>query len=142
MTELTELARSLDLTQCKEGFSDYVIRVVQSIEDIDKDTQEGQQKYSFALKHLLGLALQHETQMCSKVSQDTQLLHEMSSKPQTTIDLGLNLDKLNLTGMSDSVLRDYKGQGSMDKAIIFGMKLMNFLAISLVLYMFAKLILS
>ena len=136
MTDLTDLLP--DAIQCEEGVSDPVLQMVHSIEDIDKGKKD---KYKIALKHLMDLAHQYETQMCSKVSHKTQLLHEMASKPQTTIDLGLNLDKLNMFAMYDSVIGDSE-LGITDKAIILGMKLVNFLAVAVVLYMFAKLILS
>jgi len=141
--DMTDLAGSLPgAIQCKEGVSDHVIQMVQSIEDIQKDTQKGRQKQKFALQHLLDLAVQYEAQMCTKVSQNTQLLQTIVDSSQTPIDLGLNLDKLDLTSMSDSVINDHKNQGATNKLIIFGMKLANFLAISIVIYMFAKLILS
>ena len=87
---------------------------------------EVESKIAPVMKNMVELTKAHEISKCGYVSDKTELLERMYSGSTMTLDI----PKIDLMGMSNTT-DNYE----------FGRKLLNFLAISLVIYMFAKLIL-
>jgi hypothetical protein len=108
------------------------------------DLKTMRRKVILANRQMVSLAVAYELTLspCKKVSEPTKLLQTMveSSSMDVDIDFGIDLDKLDMT---KTVLSSKQfANKPMYQGILIGLKILNFLAVAFVLYMFAKLILS
>jgi len=129
-----------------------VIDVLTASDDSDpesKETHRGlreqlRDKIPLMMNNLVKVADDYERGQpgCDGPSNKTALLEQIYGGTTISLDVGEFIEDINLLSMSDDVITDINAISTVDKMVLFGMKLLNFVAIAIVVYMFLKLLMS
>ena len=142
-----------------QGYSEHilslpsvVIDVLTAPDDQEADTTNTRRGLREQLEYKIPLMMNNLAQVaedyerglpgCDGPSNKTTLIERIYGGTTISLDIGDVIKNVNLLGMSEDVITDSKTVSVIDKVAFFSMKMANFVAIAIVLYMFLKLLLA